>query len=220
MNQNSACVPRGFLLQSSPFPTRMHVSQTASLRCASVALLGLLIMLATAFANAQTYTFATLAGEPSIGAADGIGSNARFFNPSGIAVDNSGNFYVADSLNNTIRKMTPNGFVSTLAGLAGSWGSTDGTGANARFNYPNGVAVDNAGNVYVADTVNNTIRKITADGDVTTIAGLARSTGSTDGTRANARFNYPSGVAVDNAGNVYVADSHNFTIRKITPGRE
>ena len=134
-----------------------------------------------------------------------------------MAVDSAGNVYVADTYNHTIRKITPAGVVSTLAGLAGSCGSADGTGANARFYYPYGVAVDSAGNVYVADTDNHTIRKITPGGVVSTLAGLAGSSGSADGTGANARFHYPSGVAVDSAGNVYVADTDNHTIRKITP---
>ena len=107
------------------------------------------------------YTFTTLAGAASIGSADGTGSAARFFEPNGVATDSSGNVYVADTVNNTIRKITPAGVVTTLAGLAGSGGSADGTGSAARFNYPSGVATDASGNVYVADTYNSTIRKIT-----------------------------------------------------------
>ena len=106
--------------------------------------------------------------------------------------------------------------VTTLAGLAGSTGSADGTGA-PRGLIILGVAVDGAGNVYVADTGNNTIRKVTPAGVVTTLAGLAGSTGSADGTGSAARFNDPCGVAVDSAGNVYVADTDNDTIRKVTP---
>src|SRR6266853_4865445 len=97
--------------------------------------------------------------------------------------------------------------VTTLAGTAGSAGSTDGTGAAARFWHPEGVAVDSAGNVYVADQANNTIRKVTRAGVVTTLAGLAGSTGHLDGTGSAARFWQPDGVTVDSAGNVYVADS-------------
>jgi uncharacterized repeat protein (TIGR01451 family) len=161
-------------------------------------------------------TLAGLAG--SIGSADGTGSAARFNFPSAVAVDSSGNVYVADENNNTIRKITPAGVVTTLAGLAGSYGSADGTGSAARFYYPAGIAVDSSGNVYVADTYNNTIRKITPDGVVTTLAGCAMcNPDSVDGTGSDARFNSPWGVAVDSSGNVYVADTYNNTIRKITP---
>ena len=133
-------------------------------------------------------------------------------------MDSAGNVYVADSNNHTIRKVTPGGVVTTLAGLAGSSGSADGTGSAARFYHPYGVAVDSAGNVYVADTCNHTIRKVTPGGVVTTLAGLAGSSGSADGTGSAARFYIPYGVAVDSAGNVYVADTDNHTIRKVTPG--
>ena len=105
------------------------------------------------------YTFTTLAGAASIGSADGTGSAARFYGPAGVATDSSGNVYVADTFNHTIRKITPAGVVTTLAGLAGSYGSADGTGSAARFYYPYGVATDASGNVYVADSGNNTIRK-------------------------------------------------------------
>ncbi|MHB8736286.1 MAG: immunoglobulin domain-containing protein, partial [Terriglobales bacterium] len=160
----------------------------------------------------------TLAGlAASSGSADGIGSAARFSEPTGVAVDNSGNVFVGDFGNNTIRKVTPAGLVTTLAGLAGATGSTDGTGSAARFYAPQSVAVDAAGNVYVADSINHTIRQVTAAGVVTTLAGLAGSSGSADGTGNAARFDQPTGVAVDGGGNVYVADSANNTIRTMTP---
>ena len=159
----------------------------------------------------------TLAGIAGFaGSADGTGTAARFFVPSGVAVDSAGNVYVADTGNHTIRKITAAGVVTTLAGTAGMVGSADGTGADARFSNPSGVAVDSAGNVYVADEFNHTIRKVTAGGVVTTLAGTAGMAGSADGTGAAARFNLPAGVAVDGAGNVYVADSANDTIRKVT----
>jgi sugar lactone lactonase YvrE len=195
-----------------------------------------------------------------------------------VAVDSAGNVYVADTWNCTIRKVTPTGGVTTLAGLAGSPGNADGTGSAAQFNQPSGVAVDGAGNVYVADTGNSTIRKVTPDGlvttlasglgstslavdgagniyvaggdhligsgtemgestirkvtsagQVTTLAGQPGIAGSTDGTGSNALFGQifcgfmlcvyygPSGVAVDGAGKVYVADTYNNTIRKGYP---
>ena len=171
-------------------------------------------------ASAQTlyepYSFGTLAGYSGYGSADETGSAARFYNPNAVAVDASGTVYVADFDNDTIRKITSSGVVSTLAGLAGSSGSADGTGSAARFDGPSGVAVDSSGNVYVADQYNHTIRKITSGGVVSTLAGLAGSSGSADGTGSAARFNRPNGVAVDGSGNVYVADSSNHTIRRIT----
>jgi sugar lactone lactonase YvrE len=160
----------------------------------------------------------TLAGTVGMyGSADGTGAAAHFNHPSGVVVDSAGNIYVADNLNHTIRKVTAAGVVTTLAGTAGMAGSVDGTGAAARFNFPAGVAIDSAGNVYVADLGNRTIRKVTAGGVVTTLAGTAGMEGGTDGTGAAARFNGPFGVAVDSAGNVYVADVNNHTIRKVTP---
>lgn len=163
----------------------------------------------------DTTTFAGTAF--TTGSADGTGSAAQFNGPQGVAADGAGNIYVADSYNYTIRKITPAGEVTTLAGLAGVSGSANGTGTAARFGFPMGVAVDDAGNVYVADTDNHTIRKITSAGEVTTLAGLAGTSGIADGTGNAARFSFPMGVAVDGAGNVYVADTDNQTIRKITP---
>ena len=166
--------------------------------------------------GAVVSTFAGMAGVT--GSMDGTGAAAQFNAPIGVAVDSSDNVYVADSGNNTVRKITPGGVVTTLAGLAGSAGSMDGTGSGARFNGPRAVAVDSAFNVYVADTFNHTIRKITPGGSVTTVAGLASNPGSTDGTGSAARFRDPKGIAVDTAGNIYVGDTFNDTIRKITPG--
>jgi sugar lactone lactonase YvrE len=172
----------------------------------------------TIYRLAASGVMTVLAGRPgSSGSADGIGGDARFRYPQGIAVDGSGNVFVADSGNNTIRRITPDGRVTTLAGRARLVGSADGTGDNARFNYPNSVAVDKAGNVYVADLYNAVIRKVTSQGVVTTLAGLAGDAGSADGKGAAARFNFPVSVAVDPADNVYVADINNNAIRKITP---
>ena len=171
-------------------------------------------------ASGNVTTLAGTAG--SKGEVDGTGTAAQFFDPQNLAIDSAGNLYVADGMGNVIRKVTPAGVVSTLAGTgvggaAGTAGSADGTGAAAQFNNPTGVAVDALGNVYVADRGNDTIRKITPSGVVTTIAGLALSSGSADGTGATARFNAPAGLGVDSAGNLYVADSMNNTIREVTP---
>jgi hypothetical protein len=160
----------------------------------------------------------TLAGSPSNGSADGSGVNARFSLPQGVAVDTNGNAYVADSANHTIRKITSLGAVSTFAGQVGTTGSADGSGTNAGFYRPQGVAVDKTGNVYVADSENNTIRKITPAGMVSTFAGFAAYSGVADGQGTNARFFQPEAIVVDGAGNLYVSDTWNFTIRKITPG--
>jgi len=147
------------------------------------------------------------------GFADGNGTNAQFINPLGIAKDNSGNLYIADSGNRRIRKITPDGTVSTLAGN-GQQGFADGTGENATFIYPADVAVDNLGNIYVADY--SKIRKITPNGIVSTLAG-ADAQGFADGSGINAQFNAPQGIAVDSEGMVYVSDTNNHKIRKITP---
>jgi len=157
----------------------------------------------------------TLAGTAGVpGSYDGTGAAASFQNPRGVATDSAGNVYVADST--TIRKITSSGVVTTLAGRAGLIGTTDGPGATALFDSPYGVAADSAGNVYVADAFNSTVRKVTSAGVVTTLAGTADVRGSADGTGAAASFNFPTGVATDSAGNVYVADSGNRTIRKVT----
>ena len=131
-------------------------------------------------------------------------------------MDSSGTNYVADTGNGTIRKVTAGGVVSTLAGAAGSFGTNDGAGSSARFYGPQAIAVDWSYNLYVADTANHTIRKITSSGVVSTLAGSPGTNGLTDGTGGNARFNAPHGVAVDSSGNVYVADTGNHTIRKVT----
>jgi len=161
--------------------------------------------------------FGTLAGTAgSSGSTDATGSAARFYLPIGVSVDTAGNVFVADYFNHTIRKVTSAGVVTTLAGTARSSGSTDATGSAARFNSPYGVSVDSAGNVFVADLLNHTIRKVTSAGVVTTLAGTAGSVGSTDATGSAARFNTPIGVSVDTAGNVFVTDYGNYTIRKVT----
>ena len=165
----------------------------------------------------------TLAGTAgAAGSLDGMGSAARFYGPDFPSVGRDGNIYVADVSGYTIRKITPAGQVTTIAGLGnpsstGVFGSEDGTGSAARFFRPEGVAMDSRGNLFVADFTNHTIRKITPAGVVTTFAGQARIAGSTDGVGSAARFYFPKQLAIDGADNIFVADSDNSAIRKITP---
>ena len=157
----------------------------------------------------------TLAGSSTGGFADGTGAAAQFQYPHGVAVDSAGTVYVADTSSQRIRKITPAGVVTTLAG-SGVAGFADGTGTAAQFYGPESVAVDSSGTVYVADRVNQRIRKITPAGVVTTLAGSGVA-GYADGTGTAAEFINPQGVAVDPSGTVYVADTNNHRIRKITP---
>ncbi|MFI5163358.1 MAG: NHL repeat-containing protein [Sphingobacteriales bacterium] len=156
----------------------------------------------------------TLAGSGSVGSANGLGTAASFYDVIGVAVDASGNVYVSDQGNNLIRKITPAGAVSTFAG-SGASGSADGTGTAASFNTPAGITIDGSGNLYVADEFNQKIRKITPAGVVTTIAGTG-AVGSANGAAATATFNYPTGVAIDANGAIYVADHSNNKIRAIS----
>jgi len=155
----------------------------------------------------------TLAGSGSKGAVNGAGTSASFNGPTGVAVDTSGNVYVADCNNNLIRKIAPDGMVATFAG-SGAYGSDNGMGTAASGYWPAGIAVDDYGNVYVADCSNNLIRKITPAGEVTTLAWSGTS-GSTNGVGSAASFYWPSGIAADAFGNVYVGDTNNNLIRKI-----
>lgn len=166
----------------------------------------------------QSGTVSVLAGQlGGNGSLDGVGPAARFSLSAGITSDHEGNVFVADAGNHTIRKITPAGKVTTLAGAAELSGAANGLGTVARFNSPQGIAVDNNGNILIADTGNHTIRKITSTGIVTTIAGTPGAPGSADGTGANSQFNGPTGITRDRLGNLFVADSGNHTIRKITP---
>lgn len=165
------------------------------------------------------YTFTTFAGiAKSSGTEDGAIDVARFGFLEGVAVDNAGNVNVADTFNSTIRKITTNPTtgtataVTTLAGMARSLGSTDGTGSEARFAHPHYLTTDSSGNVYVP---NGALRKITPAAVVTTLVGAA-GIGPNDGDANTARFFNPGGMAADTAGNLYVADRENHTIRKIT----
>lgn len=155
----------------------------------------------------------TLAGGRE-GFADGVGAAASFNTPSALALDAAGNLYVADTGNNRVRKVTPEGVVTTLAGDGGA-GYVDGPAAQARFDSPVGIAVDKDGNVYVADTYNDRVRIITKDGVVKTLAGSG-TPGNADGASASASFDTPCGVVVNEAGEVYVADTGNDRLRKIT----
>ena len=166
----------------------------------------------------------TIAGTAgSGGPADGTNGSAQFNYPSGITVDTNGNLYVADTVNETIRKLTPvgtNWVVTTIAGQVGNRDSSDGTNFAAQFNGPSSITIDGLGNLYVADTYNYTIRKLTPAGTnwvVSTIAGTALNSGGNDGTNGSAQFNNPSGITVDASGNLYVADTYNYTIRKVAP---
>lgn len=156
----------------------------------------------------------TLAGSGAAGADDGLDTAATFNLPEAVAVDAAGNVYVADNGNNLIRKVSPAGQVSTLAG-SGQRGSANGTGNAASFNSPFGIALDAAGNIYVADSGNNLIRKITPGGTVSTIAGSG-ARGASDAAGTSASFNTPAGLAIDKSGNIYVADEDNNLIRKIS----
>ena len=166
--------------------------------------------------SAITATVTTFAGSLTAGTADGTGAGAQFNNPEGLSVDASGNLYVSDTYNSTIRKVTPGGTVTTLAGN-GTLGYADGPAATAEFYAPMGSAFDASGNLYVADFGNNVIRKITPAGIVSTYSGNGTA-GFVDGsTAANIEFNSPTAVAFDAAGNLYVTDQGNNVIRKITP---
>lgn len=174
------------------------------------------------------YIFSTFAGRASTaGAADGAGANARFNRPWGVATDRDGNVYVADAGNYTVRKITPAGAVSTLAGMAGTTGNLDGAGANAQFGAlssvttstvggPYALAVDAAGHVFVADSFSHTLRRITTEGIVSTFSGAAGTVGSFDGPAGSARYSVPFGVAIDASGNLYVADTFNHIIRRVS----
>ena len=158
----------------------------------------------------------TIAGNGYPALVDGSGVKTHFREPVSLAVDHTGNIYVADSGNNAIRKITPDGIVSTLAG-GGRPGYKDGEGHDARFFWPTGVTIDSFGNIYVCDSQNNRIRRVTPEGFVSTVAGMGIP-GFADGSGYNAQFSFPTGIEIDKAGNIYVADSGNNRIRKISQG--
>jgi sugar lactone lactonase YvrE len=160
----------------------------------------------------------TWAGAAGFGLQDGPVATARFLSPQGLALDQQGTLYIADTYNNRIRKITPQGVVSTVAGSGPSAifppeNFADGPGSAAKFYFPGGVAADSQGNLYVADGANHRIRKITAAGIVSTVAGGVD--GYADGSVAQAQFHYPEGVAVDASGVLYIADFGNDCLRRI-----
>ena len=215
------CTPVGALLDGGS-PQGVAVDRAGNLYVAD-ANKHVILKAAQAGTNWIVTTNAGLAG--SFGTSDGTNRAARFESPSGVAVDASGNIFVADSGNNCIRKLTPSGtnwIATTIAGVANPSlsGHKDGTNGAAEFASPLGIAVDTAGNLFVGDNGNVIIRKITPSGTnwiTTTIAGSAGTAGYLDATNGAALFNYPFGVAVDAADNVYVADAGNNSIRKVTP---
>jgi hypothetical protein len=154
----------------------------------------------------------TFAGNGSSNSVNGTGTAASFYFPSGLTIDTAGNLYVAEQGFGLIRKITPQGVVSTFAG---GGASLNGQGTQASFSGPIAVAIDKSGNLYVADTYNALIRKITPTGLVSTLAGIQRVQGTTDGPATSATFMQPSGITVDAIGNVYVSDL--YRLRKILP---
>lgn len=165
--------------------------------------------------DAAVSTIAGVAGQ--LGWADGLGATARFRRPHGLAISRDGSIFVSDAADHVIRKITVAGLVTTYAGVAGQAGYVNGAGGGARFREPSGLAADGAGNLYVSDTGNFVVRKISESGVVSTLAGRNGVAGYIDGLGDAARFKYPAGLAVDPAGNVVVADTSNQAIRRITP---
>lgn len=157
---------------------------------------------------------ATFVGSGSAGIQDGTGTNALLNRPSALAFDGSGNLYVTEWSNNCIRKVSPAGVVTTLAGTVAS-GSVDGTGTGAQFYAPMGIVFAPDGFLYVADAYNNRIRKVSTSGVVTTLAGSG--SGFADGDGTSAQFSSPHGIAVNPAGELFIGDAGNHRIRKISP---
>lgn len=156
----------------------------------------------------------TIAGTGALGSVNGVATSSTFRYPDGAVVASDGTIYISDQSNHKIRKFTTDGMVSNFVGT-NTAGYVDGNGTNARFNYPAAMAIDTQDNLYVADWGNHCIRKITPTGDVTTYAGIGGVSGDLDGNTTIAKFNGPTGLCLDNFGNVYVADYSNHKIRKI-----
>jgi sugar lactone lactonase YvrE len=160
------------------------------------------------------YNFETIAGSIE-GHLDGESKKSLFRTPEGIAIDSRGNLFITDYWASNIRKISFNGEVSVLAGKDMDTGNINGTGNNARFNRPHGLVAVGDSVIYVCDMKSHTIRSVSYNGDVSTYAGIMGEGGATDGFRTNARFNMPEAIAVNSKGELFVADSYNFTIRKI-----
>jgi sugar lactone lactonase YvrE len=168
--------------------------------------------------SVNSFGVTTLAGWPEVAAAaDGTGWAARFDQPQGMVADGSGNLYVADNQNGAIRKITPAGVVTTFAGSLAEPGYNDATGTAAEFTNPIGLAIDGAGNLYVGDTSNYLIRKITPAGVVTSLAGTPFQHAEEDGPYKTGRFDNPLAITVDASGNLYVADGWGNSIREVSP---
>ncbi len=182
--------------------------------------LNAIIMLFTFALSARAQdAVTTVAGQAAVsGAANGTGTNVLFSDPAAIVTDTNGNFFVADSQNDAIRKVTTNGVVTTFAGQLGVSGMADGTGTGAQFNDPSGLAFDKSGNLFVSDTGNSAIREITPAGVVSTFAGIAGQSGFADGAAGSAQFSSPLGIAVATNGDLFVADCGNHVIRRISGG--
>ena len=163
--------------------------------------------------SADLGTITSVAGSGTFGSADGAAALASFKQPQGLAEDGAGNVYVADTGNHTLRKIASDGTVSTIAGVAGVPGSTDGTGTAARFSSPFAIAIGPDGDLYVADAGNHRVRRVTTAGVVTSYAGSTQ--GFLDGAAAAAQFDSPRGIAVAANGDVLVSDTLNHRIRRI-----
>lgn len=192
-------------------------SAHSSRRRMAIATCTALLILTAAAVSAQPYTFTHLAGTTGgPGSSDGPAGEARF-SGAAVAVSPDGTVYVADAGNHTIRRIVPGGLVTTIAGIAGARGAQDGAGSQARFNFPTGIALAPDRSLYVADSNNHVIRRVDAEGMVTTYAGEPGSFGLADGARTSARFNSPFDVGVGPDGAVYVSDSGNCLVRAIAP---
>lgn len=164
------------------------------------------------------YTFSTIAGNPKhTYVADGLGPEAGLYGPRGITVDRRGNVYFSEWGNHTIRKVAPDGMVTTIAGTSRTAGTNDGPTSTARFSWPEGLVADDSGNLYVLDNWTGTVRKISSEGLVTTIAGIPGQQGWSDGPAASARFSSPCAITRDITGNLLIVEWANETVRKVSP---